>query len=143
MITRAIIAKLPEEGSNKYLVEIPLFEDNTNTSAYMEAMLCNQSHEYELYDINDVVYIGFEGETLNYPVILGKMYTSKPTDEERKKYEYKFPHHIVSNLEVTGVAKLPRDTMIGEYGVEDFFKLYNKMSDSSISAIDYIIPTEG
>ena len=117
MVTKGIIESLPEVGSNRFLVRIPLFEsagightdDRLNTSNF-EATLCYQPGNFKGYNVGDVVYIGFEADNISYPVILGKLYVPND-DASSNSYTY------ANQLRVDGRTDLSSDTYINEQNV--------------------------
>lgn len=116
--TKAFITKIPEEGSNIFQVRVPLMEDNTQSEALFDALLCNSSNsEFNNYHVGDCVFVDFEDDKYNTAIILGKLFTEQK--EESTSY------NVVNNLKVTGTATLPDDTKFGDkYSVKDFFSLY-------------------
>ena len=74
MVFKAIIKSLPKDN-NKYLVRIPPLEDNTTKEMILPALLCNQPGEYGNYKVGDVVFVEFENNKLDVPVIIGRLYT--------------------------------------------------------------------
>lgn len=116
--TKAFITKIPEEGSNMFQVRVPLMEDNTQSEALFDALLCNSSNsEFNNYHVGDCVFVDFEDDKYNTAIILGKLYTEQK--EESTSY------NVINNLKVTGAATLPEDTIFGnKYSVRDFFSLY-------------------
>lgn len=127
MIFKAIIKALPQDD-NKYLVRIPPLEDNTTTEFILPALLCNQPGEYANYKVDDVVFIEFENNKLNMPVIIGKLYKGIESDG--------LGYIKVDKLEVTGGVELPGGATIGGYSAEDFFNLYQR-AENTLSNIIY------
>ena len=74
MIFKAFIKELPK-NDNKYVVRVPALEDNTTREMVLSALLCNQPGEYAGYKVGDVVFVEFENNKLDVPIILGKLYT--------------------------------------------------------------------
>jgi len=120
MILKGYIKSLPSKGSNIFRVRIPFLEDNTSREMIFDSLLCNQPGEYAGYEVGDCVFVIFENDKLNTPVILGKLFV-----EENKNVK---THHIVNDLEVTGNVILPDNTMVGGYTIEDIFKLQQAAS---------------
>lgn len=133
MILKAYIKDVPVGNENAYKVRIPFLEDNTNHEMVFKALLCTPPGEYYGYEIGDCVYVEFEDDKLNVPVILGKLYIG-PEDEVSS-------YHVVNNLNVTGNVTLPDTTKIGDYSAIDFFKLYQGgvTNNSSGGMGDYIL----
>ena len=61
-------------------------------------------------------------------IILGKMYTSTPTDSSA--------YTLTDELKVTGQAYLPPTTKIGEYTAQDLTNLYNAASNGGTGSLD-------
>ena len=80
MILKAIIKKLPED-SNYYTVRIPFFEDHTKDEIEFEALLAYTPGITNTYNINDRVFVSFENNKYDRPIILGKLYTVTESDE--------------------------------------------------------------
>ncbi len=132
MILKAFIKELPEQGKNIYKVRIPFMEDNTNHEMVFSALLCNQPGEYNGYKVGDCVYVIFENDKMDVPVIMGKLYTG--ADEKIENY------HVVNNLNVTGTVTLPSNVKIGGYTTNDLFELTQGSNNSSGGAsLDYIL----
>lgn len=115
MILKAFIKELPKKDSNVYRVRVPFLEDNTNHEMVFDALLCNQPGEYYGYKVGDCVFVIFENDKMNTPVIMGKLYTYPQEDSTS--------YHVVNELNITGKVTLPNDTVIGGYSAQDFFKL--------------------
>jgi len=115
MILKGYIKSLPKNGTNIFRVRIPFLEDNTSREMVFDALLCNQPGEYQGYEVGDCVFVIFENDKLNTPVIMGKLYI-----EDSK---YSKSHHIVNNLDVNGTVNLPDNTTIGGYSINDIFQL--------------------
>ncbi len=75
MIIKAIIEDLPEQDDNHYTIRIPFLEDHTKNQVNFKALLSHTPGIYDSYQIGDVVFISFENEKLDMPIILGKLYT--------------------------------------------------------------------
>lgn len=116
-VTKAIIKQLPSKQSNKYLINIPIFDsagapkDSKLSASQMEATLCYQPGNINSYRENDIVYITFEDNDLGRPVIIGKLFLNK--EENSTNYS------LNQDLEVTNKANLPINTHIGEVSGEN------------------------
>jgi len=80
MITRAIITSI---FGNKCTVKVPLFaNDNSNEiPTISDVVMSIPPGMIGQYAENDVVFLGFEENMLNRPVILGKLYTGSKMDQ--------------------------------------------------------------
>lgn len=112
MITKAIIKALPEIGSNIFKVRIPYLEDNTHTEVVLNATYCCVPGIYDGFSVGDVVFVGYEDDQLEKPVILGKLYI-RSTDKVATKI-------ITGNMTITEDVNLPDNAKIGGFGVNDF-----------------------
>lgn len=137
MIFKAYIKELPQNDSNIFKVRVPFLEDNTKKEVLFDALLCNQPGEYSGYKIGDCVFVVFENDKLNTPVILGKLYTGITNDISS--------YHVVNNLNVTGTVKLPKNTALGDYSARDIFSILQQVSaegGSGGSNFNYILYAE-
>lgn len=129
MIFKAIIKTIPESGSNRFSVRIPTLEDNTTNEFVLSALLCNQPGEYAGYEVGDVVFIEFEDNKLDVPIILGKLYTNVEPDGKG--------FHRISRLDVTDAISIPDNTSLGGYTVKDFFSLFQRVENTISNVIYY------
>lgn len=123
MITRAIIEKKLNEY--EYRVRIPIFDKVANSSlatATKDLCIAVASLPKGIHNSlqeNDVVFVGFEDNEVDSPVILGQLY--------RKNLRYSDIQATVSfdNLEVIHQSTLPTNINIGEINYEELFNLKN------------------
>ena len=79
MITKAIIKSTPALDGNKYTVYIPILRNANDgeSDAIFEATLAYIPGIYYSFGVGDVVFVSFEDNLYNKPVILGKLFTEK------------------------------------------------------------------
>lgn len=114
MLTKAIIESLPGSNSNKFLIRIPVLAKagiTNDPASLMEATLCYNPGLVDNYQVGDVVFVGFEDNKLNKPIILGKLYTNNPT--------LGIGSLRVKNIEANNEAKLPINTILDNITAED------------------------
>lgn len=128
ILTKAYIKELPNESSNFFKVEVPLMSDNTQNDAIFDALLCSDPANYNGYNVGDAVFVHFEDQRYNDCVILGKLFTEIP--EENNAYV------LTNELKVTGFASLPASTKIGDYTAGDITNLYNATLNSGKGEVD-------
>lgn len=118
MIVKGTITKLPntlnltnESDQFKYTVSIPAFKAAGDEAVEIEANVSSGAGYISKYNLGEVVYIGFENNDYNHPVILGSMYN-------KASYEQSISNPSSSNLldsiQVNNKAILPVDTQIGD-----------------------------
>lgn len=74
MITKAIIHQL-DFNKNTCLVRVPLFESASATGPIiLEALINNAPGLYNSLKVSDIVFIGFEEDRIEKPIVLGKMF---------------------------------------------------------------------
>jgi hypothetical protein len=93
MITKGIVIETPQSkklkdlNSNKYRVRIPLFESAGLDTVYnLDSCLCYGSQLDLSIKEGDVVFISFENNELDKPVILGKLYCDKNLQQDSTGY---------------------------------------------------------
>lgn len=129
MITKAYIVN-KEQNSNKYHVRIPIFEkpginsENSNLSrTHFSATLAHEPTIFDSYNIGDCVFVGFENNELNRPVIIGKLHTKNETSATSGLIETKV-------LTVLDKTTLPADTTIGEINFANISNFFNSINDT-------------
>lgn len=123
MIQKAIITSI-DYATGKIKVRIPRFEvAGVSTQFIIESTLCYEPGNYNNYQVNDVVYVGFENYELDKPIILGKLFTGIP--EEASNYSY------TKALKVLGSSNLSKDTKIGDLSYSDL--------EYSKKKVDYLL----
>lgn len=101
-------------NGNKYKVRIPTFEVAGNAQKYIvDATVAYEPGNIKGLLIDDVVYVGFENNDIDRPVILGKLLTN---NEEKASAFYK-----AADLEVSGSTKLSSNTQIGDINYNDIY----------------------
>lgn len=113
MITKAIVKATPELDGNKYSVYIPLLR-NANDSeidATFEATLCFTNGLFYSLKVGDVVFVDFEDNLYDKPIILGKLFTNR---EDREKTS---TQATLKTLKVTENAQFPETIQIGNTSI--------------------------
>lgn len=89
MLTKAIIKQLNELDNNKFLVYIPLLKLATQSveEATLEATLCSEDSISNSLRVGDVVFVDFEDNRYNKPVIQGKLFNkNNETNKQSQAY---------------------------------------------------------
>lgn len=108
MITKGIL-KTIDYNNNSCTVRLPLFEGAGNsTEVVLSAVFLNQPGSYNGYNEGDIVFVDFENDKLNNPIVLGKLYLGA----EKENSAVKKGGLTVANLNVTTGATLPLDTKL-------------------------------
>ena len=121
MITKAIIVETPLNNSNKFKIQIPtLIKANNNKDNFiLDATLCYQPGVILGYNIGDVVFVAFEDNYIEKPIILGKLYKTDSLDTDVNSQIY----NISYNLNVTNNCTLPASTNIDNLNILETIKL--------------------
>lgn len=107
MLTKAIIQSI-DYTKNMCRVRIPLFENSARNTNIVEAdaQLNIVPGIYNSYKAGDIVFIGFEENKMELPVILGKLFVSTTAETSNLKGT------ISGNaLSITDSAQLPYSTV--------------------------------
>ena len=118
MILKAYITEIPKIGDNIYKVRIPFMEDNTTNEMVFDALLCRQPGTYYGYKVGDCVFVSFENDKLDVPIIFGKLFVD--IDEDEPTFQ------IVNDLRVKDKIDMPDNTTLGGYSSTDIFMLTQK-----------------
>ncbi len=74
MITKGVIQSVNRKG-NKCAVQLPLFETAATTGpVVIDALINIPPGVYNSYFVGDVVFVSFEENALEKPIVIGKMY---------------------------------------------------------------------
>lgn len=89
MITKGIIKRTPsstlDKNNYKFDVRIPIFEEAGSNDEYIsQCCLCYNDDSAYTYNVGDVVYLSFENNDLDKPIIIGKLFCSKNIENENK-----------------------------------------------------------
>ena len=108
MITLATITKINRVGKLEITVRVPIF-DSPGVTEYsnISCSLCQSPAEIDGYNVGDVVYVGFEDNRIDRPIILGKLRTDlNATPSSTSTLS-------TNSLVVSDKAYLPADTTVG------------------------------
>lgn len=114
MVTKAII-KNKIVDSNKYLIEIPYLSqssvsNNGITNSVLEATLSHTPGIVNSYDEGDVVFITFEDDKKDKPIIIGKLLLENVSNRGYANF---------SSLNISNSARLSENTIIGDFNFKD------------------------
>ena len=131
MITKAIVERLPENGSAKFLIRIPIFDgfegskEDTDYNSLTEATLCCLPGVSNPVNVGDIVYVGFEDNNIARPVILGHLYLGDSPNASKTSIGLNLNSLTVSDQKYSesGSAKLPVGTSIGNLSYDDLLKI--------------------
>lgn len=130
MVTKAII-KNKIVDSNKYLIEIPYLSqssvsNNGITNSVLEATLSHTPGIVNSYDEGDVVFITFEDDKKDKPIIIGKLLL---TDNNSRGFAN------FSSISVLKKANLSEDTTIGNFNFKNMTGTLEKI-ESMVEQIE-------
>lgn len=127
MITKAIIKRLNTPDDNHFKVYIPLLRkaNNTESDAIFDATLIYIKGLENNFNVNDVVYVGFENNQYDKPAILGSLYLGKD-DKSKIGTTATF-----KSIEVKEISKFSTNTAIGDLSVSKVNKKVNNLIDKS------------
>lgn len=129
MITLGYIDKLNSANSNLVSVRLPIFEKaGINEKAIFEANVGYTPGNLNGYKVGDCVVVGFIDNTMNSPIILGKLYTGDETSATN--------FSNANSLRVSESADLPGNTVIGGVPFIDMLTKLNGLPDIKKSMQD-------
>lgn len=105
MVTKGIIRSINRAG-NRCIVRMPLFETASSTVPIeVEALVSITPGMFNNLFVNDVVFIAFEENALEKPIIIGKLYTGSSIEANTPGGA-----GILDNLNVRSTASMPAAT---------------------------------
>lgn len=106
MLTKGIIQSMSTTG-NRCVVRMPLFENAGNASPVQATALVNITPGiFNNLAVGDVVFVGFEENALEKPVILGKLFT-----EAISEANIRGGGGVFNSLKVNNDAVIPSSTL--------------------------------
>ena len=107
MVTKAIITSINSAG-NRCVVRMPLFETaSSSTPILAEALINITPGVFNNLFVGDVVFVAFEENALEKPIIIGKLFTNT-----QKENATKGGAGIFDSIKVKNIATLPAATTI-------------------------------
>ena len=124
MLTKAIIQSI-DYTKNICRVRIPLFENAARNTNVIEAdaQFSVVPGLYNSYKVGDVVFIGFEENKMEAPVILGKLFVSTSAEASDQRGTLSG-----NSLSITDTAQLPYSTLFDFTKISQNNPLYNDLN---------------
>lgn len=122
MITKGIVQRVDRRG-NQFIVRVPLFENaSTVNPVSLKAYQCIVPGLYNNLYVGDIVYIGFEENAMEKPIILGKFFKNYRTEDKAKGGSGNF-----TKLNILDKASMPASTTRFRYTADKETK-YDKFN---------------
>ena len=115
MIQKGIVKELLL-NENRVLVRIPMYESPGNGEAIFDCMVSNQPGIINGYTVGDVVFVDFENNDLDDPVVVGNLY--RGLNEMKSKSGF-----VGDSINVAGSSKFSTDFQVGEITYKDLLAL--------------------
>lgn len=125
MIVKGIIKSIDVQG-NTCVVRMPYFETAGNDEIIATATVSNSPGSYNGYKVDDVVWVAFENDQLECPVVIGKLYLGI----EAERADPRGTLNVVDS-KVSRTAEIPFDTKLGrnlEPGMPKTLAPYNSLN---------------
>lgn len=120
MLTRAIVTEVLE---TKLRLRIPILdgkegekESTSNADLGLASILCIPGMDVQ-YKEGDIVIVGFEDNSIDYPIVLGHLKTSTPTVNEGTRVSCSMQKLTVDESFIS-----PIDTTIGNISYSDLWE---------------------
>lgn len=110
MIQKGIVTNLLL-NENRILVRIPFFETAGSDEVIFNCLLLNQPGLINGYQINDVVFVDFENNDLDTPIVIGKLYTGSDNVSKTSVN--------ADNINAEGAANFSSQFTVGEVTYND------------------------
>ena len=105
MITKAVVQSINSTGT-RCVIRMPLFETaSSSTPVIAEALVNITPGVFNNIEVDDVVFVGFEENAIEKPIILGKLFKGAQTESEIRG-----GGGIFDTIKVTTTATLPATT---------------------------------
>lgn len=126
MLTKAIIKETNKLGNNKFLVYIPLLRNSNQDEkdATLEATLVSDDSISNSLKVGDVVFVDFEDNRYNKPVIQGKLFISNNANPSSADSNFR-------SLQVSAKTELNGEFYINGVKFDELFLGVKELVDSS------------
>ena len=114
MIQRGIIWEYGKKP-NRLLVRIPYFEKAGDKQVIFECLIAVPSGVMPSYKIGDIVFVDFENNDLNYPVVVSKLVTNN------FDYNSNVSSLYSESLKVSGPVELTKEFKVGDITYSDLY----------------------
>lgn len=133
MLLKGIVQKNPNNqfgtysaNDTKIYITIPDFETpGSNYHQIIECGMCYTSGTLNSYAVGDIVWVAFEKNQLNIPIVIGKLYY-KNINNSSEDFSSVALH--VSDIIVDKKVDLPTDTKIGDLTYSDLINLFKELN---------------
>lgn len=106
MITKAVVESINGAG-NRCIVRMPLFESASSSAPVTaEALVSITPGLFNNLQVKDVVFVAFEENAIEKPIIIGKLYTGS-----KNEMNVRGGAGILDNLKVRTAATIPSSTL--------------------------------
>ena len=133
MITTGMITEINISAGlhkhNKCKVELKLFQipGDTSNGHIFEANCMVPSGFSSMYNVGDIVYVGFLNNDKSLPIILGKLYQGLS--------DVCCGYGAIKDLKVENSVELPENTTIGEYSYAKISELLTLIELTDLNAL--------
>jgi hypothetical protein len=128
MITKGIVQRVDRRG-NQFIIRVPLFESASSVNPVsLKAYQCIVPGLYNNLYVGDIVYIGFEENAMEKPIILGKFFKNYRTEDKAKGGSGNF-----TKINVLDKASLPAYTTRFRYRAAEEQKYENFNTPSKLA----------
>jgi len=118
MIQKGIITQLLLE-ENKVSVRIPIFETTGSQEVVFDCNIMIQPGMVTGYNVDDVVYVDFENNDYEHPVVVGKLYTGNNNVSQSA--------FLGNAINVNGKATFSSDFQVGDINYTDLYATVNEL----------------
>lgn len=128
MIQKGIVKQLLFD-ENKISVRVPIFETPGSEEAIFDCNIMIQPGIITGYNIDDVVYVDFENDQYEHPVVVGKLYTGNDNVSHSA--------FLGDTIDVSGKAKFSTDFNVGDITYTDILATVKQLKqDTDENRID-------
>lgn len=122
----------------KYNVEIPAFQASSSSDpVVLKAVLSSPSNYESVYQEGDIVFVAFEQNCYNHPVIIGSLYSEKSKDVNLNNASSNL---TLDSLKVNNFASIPEDSDLGGITPREILESLHDINQS-INILDRNIVT--
>ena len=115
MIQKGIVKEV-QYAENRIVVRIPLYETAGGNEALFTCVIANQPGIINGYTEGDVVFVDFENDDLDHPLIIASLYRGSGYPMTKSGF-------TGDSIDVNGSARFSSDFQVGEITYRDLLSL--------------------
>ena len=110
----------------KLVVRVPIFETAGSQEVVFTCSIMNQPGLINGYNVDDIVYLDFENNDYEHPVVVGKLYTGVDNNKSKSGF-------LGDNINISGSSNFSTNFKVGNISYKDLLAVVKQLQQNEIS----------